>query len=722
MKKTFTILSQLFFLIVFSCSLSYSQQSNIWYFGSQSGLDFNPPTNPVTSIPFALNNSAMIANEGSSSYCDDNGNLLFYTNGATVYNQKHVQMVNGDNIGGHISSFQSSLIIPHPGNKDLFYIFTSDAFETSFMNGYRFSMVDMSGDNGNGIVISKNNLLDGSCTERLAACRHANGQDVWLITNENNSNIFRSWLIDCNGLSTIPVISTIGDLLNNYATINVGTLKVSPDGKQICQTHYPDIDLPIGINPSNFIQLFDFDNNSGVLSNVKKIAMGSKAIINSEYSSNSSLLYLTSNGFIDQVKCKLPTSGQILGSLVSFPSTKGIYGMQLGPDGKIYLSASTTSLDVINFPDNEGLSCNYRPGQLNLLKPSMLGLPSFINDISFDPYNNFSFQVLDSCNGVVQFFGLSNSTGNIAWSWDFGDGVISDIQNPVHTYVSASQSYHVSLKISYQNNCGSKIKIENKIISPAGVLQKPDFKFYGGCDSGYIRFENINPLDTNAGKKYIWYFGDGSTSNEINPKHIYTGPGFYNVKLKLKTTTGCLDDSISRTIDMITFSGNVIISDEKSIFAGQSVKLFAKGPGNHFEWSPSAGLNNPLIAAPTATPLQTTTYKIKNSNDAGCFLEKSVKITVVELDDIFVPTGFTPNNDGKNDLLLPIMGSKFLLKEFSVYNRWGQKVFTTAQSGIGWNGTHKGVVLDSGIYIWIMKATDASGKNIERKGTAALIR
>ncbi|MBK6935601.1 MAG: gliding motility-associated C-terminal domain-containing protein [Chitinophagaceae bacterium] len=98
-----------------------------------------------------------------------------------------------------------------------------------------------------------------------------------------------------------------------------------------------------------------------------------------------------------------------------------------------------------------------------------------------------------------------------------------------------------------------------------------------------------------------------------------------------------------------------------------------------------------------------------------------MKLTVVELDDIYVPTGFTPNNDGKNDLLIPLMASKYTLKEFSVFNRWGQKVFTTAATGDGWNGKQKGVLNDSGVYIWILKATDETGKLIEKKGSAVLI-
>ncbi|MBK8952990.1 MAG: hypothetical protein IPM85_12635 [Chitinophagaceae bacterium] len=200
MKKTITIL-----LLITAClhngSLTLNaQKNNIWYFGAQSGLDFN--TGPgVPAIPVATGNSAMIADEGCSSICDNNGRLLFYTNGVNVYNRNHVLMLNGSSIGGNISAFQSSLIVPYPGNPNLYYIFTADAIENSYANGYRYSVVDMSGDNGNGAVTSKNGLLSAPGTERLAACRHANGADVWVITNDDSSNTFRTWLVSCSGFA-----------------------------------------------------------------------------------------------------------------------------------------------------------------------------------------------------------------------------------------------------------------------------------------------------------------------------------------------------------------------------------------------------------------------------------------------------------------------------------------------------------------------------------------
>src|SRR5258705_6401883 len=118
------------FILLVALILSLSsaaQRNNIWYFGLKGGLDFNPV--PGLPSPIAIGNSAMTANEGCGSVCDVNGQLLFYSNGITIYNRNHQAMVNGDNLAGHLSSVQSCLIIPRPGNDFIYYVFTSDALE-----------------------------------------------------------------------------------------------------------------------------------------------------------------------------------------------------------------------------------------------------------------------------------------------------------------------------------------------------------------------------------------------------------------------------------------------------------------------------------------------------------------------------------------------------------------------------------------------------------------
>jgi gliding motility-associated-like protein len=248
------------------------------------------------------------------------------------------------------------------------------------------------------------------------------------------------------------------------------------------------------------------------------------------------------------------------------------------------------------------------------------------------------------------------------------------------------------------------------------------FAHFGGCDSGYIRFENRSvPLNVPGGQ-YTWDFGDGNTSTELHPTHVYGAAGMYNVKLKLKASKSCLDDSLTTTVDMASFEGKLTVSPDRMIFVGQTITLLADGPANIYTWTPATALSDPTIPNPKASPVSDITYTVRVSNPTGCFLEEDIKITVVEPRDIYVPTGFTPNNDGKNDLLRPIYGSKYTLEEFCIYNRWGEKIYSTSERWAGWDGMIDGAAQSSGVYVWTLRIKGEAGELIERKGTSVLIR
>jgi gliding motility-associated-like protein len=89
---------------------------------------------------------------------------------------------------------------------------------------------------------------------------------------------------------------------------------------------------------------------------------------------------------------------------------------------------------------------------------------------------------------------------------------------------------------------------------------------------------------------------------------------------------------------------------------------------------------------------------------------------------IFIPSAFTPNNDALNDVLKPFLSNQYKLQSFSIYNRWGQIVFTTGSYGAGWNGKANNAIQPAGVYIWMIRATDRNGELIKRKGTFVLIR
>ena len=260
------------------------------------------------------------------------------------------------------------------------------------------------------------------------------------------------------------------------------------------------------------------------------------------------------------------------------------------------------------------------------------------------------------------------------------------------------------------------------MVYPRGTFTQPGFDFVVRCDSGYTRFVNTSVIlpDTSI-KHYNWDFGDGNTSTQQDPVHRYAAAGAYQVKLKITTGIPCIADSITQTLELKQL--NIQAPPNQSVDAGQPVQLYVTGGGSLFLWSPPKWLSNAAIANPVARPMDTITYKITATDNNGCKAIDSVTIFVKnEVKGINVPTAFTPNNDGLNDIIRPLLGSQYTLKEFSIFNRWGQKIYSTSEPGEGWNGKLKEQLQDTGVYAWILKVTDEQNKTIIKKGTVMLIR
>jgi gliding motility-associated-like protein len=153
----------------------------------------------------------------------------------------------------------------------------------------------------------------------------------------------------------------------------------------------------------------------------------------------------------------------------------------------------------------------------------------------------------------------------------------------------------------------------------------------------------------------------------------------------------------------------------------------------NFNWTPPTGLDNPSIANPMVTAgtlgnyVQGTTsneilYQVIGSTIAGCIGEGYVKVRVYKGPDLYVPTGFTPNGDGRNDRFIPFPVGIKSLTYFRVYNRWGQMMYSTSRLHDGWDGIFSGTAQPSGTYVWMAEAITEQGKTITKKGTITLIR
>lgn len=195
--------------------------------------------------------------------------------------------------------------------------------------------------------------------------------------------------------------------------------------------------------------------------------------------------------------------------------------------------------------------------------------------------------------------------------------------------------------------------------------------------------------------------------------------------LTANDTLGCpkpVSDTITVTViqPLIVFAGN-----DTSIVASQPLQLNASG-GTSYLWTPATGLSDPTIANPIAIldkSVDSITYTVTAYDVNGCFAKDAVKVKLFQSDpDILVPSAFTPNADGKNDLLKPILIGIDKLHYFSIFNRWGQQVFITTEIGKGWDGIYNGEKQPSGTYVYSTEGVDFLGKTIAKKGTIVIIR
>lgn len=453
----------------------YSQQEAAnWYFGVGAGLSFTSGE----AVP--LTNGVLNTVEGSASISDRNGNLLFYTDGSTVYNRNHEVMLNGNDLKGNVSSTQSAIIVPKPANPGFYYIFTVDKPDyfrvtNDPIEGVHFSEVDMNMDNGNGGIIlsSKNTHLvtydpsdplekEFKSSEKISAVIAGDCVSYWVVTQFTNK--FYSFRVSAAGVNTSPVVSTINNNFPpriNEQDLNVtapGYLKISPDGKLMAAAYSgTSIGSPRsgGAKKTGKVFLYDFNDLNGRVSN-EKLLLANAYPYGVEFSPESSKLYATSNNYNTEDVLQNGELYQfdleatdIAGSATLINSSRNVAGaLQLAPNGKIYRAGYSTDggfvrwnlLSVIHNPEEDAADVDYRHNSLDISpKVVRLGLPPFVQSLF-----NSNFEYENSCLGQVTEFTAGDAAKYDSFLWEFGDGATSTAASPAHNY-NAAGTYTVSL-------------------------------------------------------------------------------------------------------------------------------------------------------------------------------------------------------------------------------------------------------------------------------------
>ena len=439
-------------------------QNNNWVFGYGARVNFSGP------IPVGSSNAAINSNESTASVSDPTtGQLLFYTDGRTVWNANNQVMPNGANLlGGLVNSCtQGALIVPFPEDRRRYYLFTLEELEalTSFPvvdNGLRYSVVDMTLNGGLGDVqvATLNTQLATDLTEKLIVISSSDIQGFWVIAHKKNANQFLAWKIDACGISTQPVVSTVG---SNFASVPTGAteawsgaMDASPDGNRI--------GMPV--DWSDRIEFFDFNKTTGIVSNPLTVNVtddstpGFLRKYGACFSPDGSKFYYTNFNSVYQLNLSNYTSAAIASSntLIYSPvlEPNGYPSAQIeqAPNNKLYVAIGNAGrLDEISNPNSLGLGCAYANNAVSLGSATcQLGLPAQVPLGEFAAGSTITF-LPDSCLQSSISFSISTASLINQINWNFGDPTSgannsSSNLNPSHLF-SGIGTYQITAIVEF---------------------------------------------------------------------------------------------------------------------------------------------------------------------------------------------------------------------------------------------------------------------------------
>jgi gliding motility-associated-like protein len=588
-------------LLFSQCCLAQNETNN-WLFGANVWINFSGGT------PNSLTGSAMNVTEGCASFSDTSGNLLFYTNGLTIWDKNHNPMPNGTGMGGNNSSSQSAIVVPKPGsNYTNFYVFTVDA--DAGPNGLQYSEVDMTLNGGNGDVTAIKNIpLITPTSEKVTAVRHGlNVNDFWIITHEWNTDRFFTYLVTSAGVNTTPVISAVGTPhlqgTGGFAySPSHGYMKASPDGSKIALAM---------LNVINKVDIVDFNNLTGQISNAVTIS-GMRDPYGLEFSPSGDYLYVavTSNPDtifqFDMLSANIPASKQIAATT---PGTI-ITALQVANNGKIYAGQYNQNfLAVINDPNLPAPACGFALNAVALNSPCRQGLPNFFTNIFIVADYTYADTCLnDNSQFTLQYVGADS----VLWNFDdpaTGTQNTSSLPNPQHTF-SDTGTYSVTC-IVYD------LGLTDTVVKTLTILPLPVFSL--GNDTN-LCVGQVLTLDAggSGANSYLW--SDLSTNSTL----AYSSATTSSVIIWAEAT---LNGCVSRdSIDIDTYIYPVLNLGSDTTICGAPGYTLNANPSNiagyTYLWQNSSSSDTFYVTTPGSN-----SYNVTVDNN-GCKSYDTIQVTL----------------------------------------------------------------------------------------------
>lgn len=383
---------------------------------------------------------------------------------------------------------------------------------------------------------------------------------------------------------------------------------------------------------------------------------------------------------------------------------------------------------TITFPD-----LGTYQGQLILNPGTDCGDTAFINvNVYPEIEADFSFS-FDTCiAGPITFTDMSfsgegpNAITDWLWEFDLGQQGTSDEQNPVYM-LNSPGNIPVSLTVTDVNEC-EDTETQNVPWFPVPPILLIEPSTFNGCAPQTVFFDNLSvPIDSTY--DIVWNFGDGTTSGEVSPTHVYNEPGIYDISLQVTSPIGCfVEDAWENWITVRPSPIADFVFDPEEVSSFDPTVNFTDLSFEpsfwfwDFDGDGFSNEQNPVFTFPD-TGQQVVTLIV--THESGCMDTLVQLIDVIPRVTYFMPNAFTPNSDAVNDFFI---GNGIIegMENFrmTIWNRWGEKIYETSDPRSGWNGrkNNNGRLSPNGVYVYVVTYTGPRKNNFRLKGYATLIR
>ncbi len=687
----------------------FLKANGAWAFGFKAGMHFytgrpvpaRTDMHMVTSFPVGSHVREGCASIGSP----HDGRFLFYAGGGSVWNRNHTLMPNGLYIQGDIygSTIQGKCIVPFIDSPGKYYLFSLSS-EGATPSLY-YSVIDTALDNGLGDVVfgQKNIVLDTDSLSEAMIAVPGNHCDIWLLTHLKGRPVFKVWHITATGIDPNPSLYHTGAQISGPMSYHYTAMAISPDRSMLAITTGPGLGAGTDDTQTGTL-LCRFDPNTGAVSNAMKLTpfYGYSLAFSPDnsklYTANPPQSGTVGGTHVARTQELLQYSVDVFDSATIVQSATHITN-QVGRGIKLYNDTIYTShnqqqfMSRINRPNETGSACDFQYAAIPLLSGThaYMGLP---NDVVFPLSADTTFVAhpdIILCAGDAGTL-LNAPDGYEHYQWN-------DQYNGQIQWITEAGVYHVT------SMTGCNIRKDS-----FRVVRVEPLTFSLGADTILCEQVPVRLAVPVPDASYTWQ--DGSTDSVFT---VTTSGRYFATTEKY----GC---SASDTINVQYIDHPQDLGEDHTICMGKEVvvDLHANAP-EHTSVLWSTGATTPSITVSAYGTYHVTVAAYH------CSFSDTVQVLRDERCDciIEVPNAFTPNGDGLNDVFRPVIERGCPVRAFamSIYNRWGQLMYTTSDVNSGWDGTYRQDLAETGAYMYYIQfrgGTEGGTKKL--KGDLMLIR